>query len=292
MKFNPSLVFIFFYVFLFSSVNAQGFYNLREVFLNKSEILQNEICSVKAYDRSNIELDSSFHPLTMFVFEYKFDEQGYIMGKTYWYWSIEERRKYKKRTRFMHIALLQDTAIVNFKTKEILYKNLRSSEIVRFNQDKNRTKKRLNKIFNRISNSCWTSESFYSNEIVRNFDFSIDTTIFNKRIRLPSHLIIEGDSIHFSENQLITFSIEDGEHSINSIYRLEDNNKLKIDSYSEGKPWRIYYFNEKGLLEKEVQNDYTTYYLYDNNDLHVRTEEYSNGVLFGDTEFIYFKNCD
>lgn len=260
---------------------SQGFYDNNEVFISQKNVSNLNITSVTA--TTNYP-DSSFHPLSNFVFEYSFDRSGGIIYKKHWHidYSNDDGK-------YLFIRLNIDSTVED-SANIIYYRNIAWSPTVKFNQFKGRTEKYIHKTFEKfkITNTAINNYTAYGSDANK---FLIDTILLGQSVCIPKWLIPSGDSILITRDNIKTFTKSDSSLYLIRKYYLLDNGEIKIDLMLRDYQgvWRSYYIDKSGFVYKETQYNYTTLYFYNADRLHVKTENYQYDYKTGQTIFTYKK---
>lgn len=246
------------------SAYGQGFYDDERLFINKKNISKLNISSVTA---TGGYPDSSFHPLSNFVFEYKFDKEGNINKRKYWLTQLDGDK-------YLDIRLVIDTGYFIPEIQHFHYSIIAQSALVKFNQNKERTQQYISKVFNQFvllppekNERCLVFGLDESNLFA-------DTLLLNKEVHIPRFLLPYGDSVTLVKDTIVTFTKFEEVMRNPHKYYLTENNTIKIDwmlDEDTNKIWRSYYINSLGLLYKKTQNVYTQLYYYNSDNLHIRT---------------------
>jgi len=279
-KMLASIVLLIFYC----SVYGQGFYIQDQIRLRVSDLKNSNVTSIKVMDESFEKFDETYHPLINFVSEYSINGEGAVKTITYWGSWLKGPSSSK-----MSIALLKDTILVQ--NNLLWQKNIMISKDVILDQDKERTSKYMNKLLRKVEQSFERCSPNY----MHCFDQGVlnDTFLFDTPIYVEQYFLGSADSTDIEENKISLF--ENGENGVElkREYHFLPNGEIEIIWFTDEKKWRIYLFNGQGYLVQETQNTsppiYTTKYLYNDQNLHVRTEEYMGDILHRKTKIIYSK---
>ncbi|MCF8299116.1 MAG: hypothetical protein K9J13_16325, partial [Saprospiraceae bacterium] len=189
-----ALLLTIFFTYSFTTV-GQGFYDHNNLLINRKSIIKLNISSVTA---TTFYPDSCFHPLSNFVFEYKFDRSGNINKRKYWNTQLDGNN-------YLYVTLVIDTIYFIPQFQRFNYYCVSQSKVVKFNQYKERKRLYIRKVFNKLglmqsqNNNCWSRGTEES-------DFFVDTTLLNKRVNIPRWLIPAGDSIALFKDTLLVFN--------------------------------------------------------------------------------------
>jgi hypothetical protein len=179
-----------------STIFGQGFYDNNRVLISKANLAKLNITSVTS---TTLYADSSFHPLSNFVFEDRFNNTGDIIFKKYWGWQLNNSN------RVMKVILMIDSGYYDERIGKIHLINIAQSKIVNFKQDKARNEKYIRNTFDKfkvIHN--------YKNQDFPRFsgreEFLVDTILLKKHISIPEGLLPRGDSISQSSDTIKIYS--------------------------------------------------------------------------------------
>lgn len=267
------------------TILAQGFYNSNDLLINKKAIKKLSIYSVTA---TADWLDTEYHLMNDFAFEYRFNENGEINYRKYWESDLLDNDKY------MNVMLILDTGIIdtgsyNLAEKgKLKYKRLGQSKEIKYNQNKRHTKQFISKLERKFTsinppNNDYLERRSYRNDL-------IDTVLLNKKVCIPQWLLPRGDSIVYKKNVILTFVEYNGVIKLNHKLYITESDSIQIEWMSLSSPntvWRNHYINSAGFLYKKDQNVYSTIYSYDGDNLHIKTETYRKNTKTTMTTFKY-----
>lgn len=260
------------------SIFGQGFYDYEPLYINKAAIRNLNVSSVLA---TCYYPDSSFHSMSNFVFEYRFDNKGNINYKKYWVTNLVG-------SKYLNITLVVDTGFYLPQFQKFGYRSLAQSQVVKFNQYKERTKNYMAKVLNQFnvmepsSINCFNASGDLNN--------LVDTVLLGKIVHVPRWLIPSGDSIVFSQDTLMVFNQGEMNNQPYGKYYSTGNGTLQIDRILNEDTSKVqisFFIDSLGFLSKETIADFSRQYHYNSDGLHVSTETYHNEYRATYTKFIY-----
>ncbi|MBA2612107.1 MAG: hypothetical protein H0U95_09055 [Bacteroidetes bacterium] len=270
------------FIFILSCrLHGQGFYDSNDLIIGSKYIQKANATSVIGVTEYK---DSSFHPMSNFVLEYKFDNTGAIIKRKYWQTDIKG-----KGSKNMLISLVYDSLYSVPEYPDFSrFRCYKQSPVVKFNQDRNRTKSYVNGVFNELElvkpkiKNCWV-------RIIDKREILGDTIILGRQVSVPKSLFPIGDSVVKKLDTLIIYRKGNSSMSLDNKIYIDNDGSIKIDYYTNStiEPFRSYFINSSGLLYKENQNIYSTLYYFTPDKLHVMTETYQYKTRTSRTTFIY-----